>query len=137
MVYSPIEAPAEGLAESPADAAQSLDAIFAALAHRGRREIVRYLATRSTAPRMNEVAADNGLSPQLLNKHAATLEKAGLASRVTRGRHSHLVLDADALGAAERWVRQTRAFWDQQLDSLEAYVAELAGGGAGNRAGEA
>lgn len=118
MVYSESE---------PNGTTQVLDAVFAALAHRSRRDIVHYLATRPAAPRMKVVAADNELSPQLLNKHAAALEKAGLVSRVMRGRHSHLVLHPHALGAAEQWIQQTRAFWEHQLDSLETYIAELNG----------
>lgn len=112
---------------SGAGTARTLDAVFAALAHQSRRDIVTYLATMPTAPRMNVVAADNDLSPQLLNKHTAALEKAGLVSRVSRGRHSHLVLNAEAFGVAEAWMHETRAFWEHQLDALQDYIAELGG----------
>lgn len=103
--------------------------MFAALAHHSRRQIVSYLAARPTAPRMKAVAEDHGMSPQLLNKHTAVLEKAGLVSRVARGRDAHLVLRADALAAAQQWIEQTRAFWEHQFDSLERYIAELEGRG--------
>lgn len=81
---------------------------------------------------MSVVAEDNEMSPQLLNKHTATLERAGLVSRVTRGRESHLVLDPGVLSAAEQWIQETRTFWEHQFDSLEAYIAELNETAGGN-----
>jgi len=99
--------------------------VFAALAHPSRRAIVRYLATRPSAPRMSTVAADHQMSPQLLNKHVATLEKSGLVSRKGRGSQRHLVLDPRSLEAAQQWMDQTRAFWEHQLDALDSYITGL------------
>jgi DNA-binding MarR family transcriptional regulator len=108
-------------------AAADLDAVFAALAHQSRRELVIYLAGRATPPRMTEVATDNGISPQLLNKHTAALEKAGLVRREHHGRERYLVLDPAALSAAQNWIHQTRAFWDHQFNALDDYIATLKG----------
>ena len=105
----------------------ALDAVFAALAHQSRRDLVVYLARRSLPPRMTEVAADNDLSPQLLNKHTAALEKAGLVHRERRGRERYLVLDPAALADAQAWIRDTRAFWEVQFESLDAYIRTLKG----------
>ena len=87
-----------------------LDHVFAALSHPTRRRLVRYLASRNDAPRMSQVAADNELSPQLLNKHAASLERAGLVARRPVGRESLLVIDRNALIHAQKWIVDTRAF---------------------------
>ncbi len=122
MVYS------TGVNES--DAPEALDRVFAALSHPTRRRLVRYLANRPRAPRMSQVAQDNGLSPQLLNKHTAALEKAGMVQRVTIGRESMLVIDRAALIEAQKWIVDTRAFWEGQLDSLDAYIDKLASQGA-------
>ncbi len=103
-----------------------LDRVFAALSHSTRRRLVRYLAARDDPPRMSQVALDNGLSPQLLNKHAAALERAGLVRRMPVGRESLLMVDRDALIHAQKWIVDTRAFWEGQLDSLGSYIDELA-----------
>jgi DNA-binding MarR family transcriptional regulator len=108
-------------------AAADLDAVFAALAHQSRRELVIYLVGRATPPRMTEVATDNGISPQLLNKHTAALEKAGLVRREHHGRGRYLVLDPAALAAAQNWIHETRAFWDHQFNALDDYIATLKG----------
>ncbi|GAA2030654.1 metalloregulator ArsR/SmtB family transcription factor [Agromyces tropicus] len=123
MVYSGSDA------ATRADAADAdrLDAVFAALAHRSRRDLVLYLAARSDAPRMSQVAADRGVSPQLLNKHTAALEKAGLVRREGGGRERRLVLDAVALTEAQQWIARAREYWTARLDALDAYVATLGG----------
>jgi DNA-binding transcriptional ArsR family regulator len=118
------KAPGAGAVSSAADA-DRLDAVFAALAHRSRRDLVTYLATRVDPPRMSQVAADRGVSPQLLNKHTAALERAGLVRREGTGRERRLVLDAAALAEAQEWIRRARAFWEPRLDALDAYIAAL------------
>lgn len=130
MVYSIVEE-YEG-----ASAPEALDRVFGALSHATRRRIVRYLAARQDPPRMWQVAHDNGLSPQLLNKHTAALEKAGLVQRVSSGRESMLVIDREALVEAQRWIVNTRAFWLGQFDSLDAYIAEIAAHGGSPAAPE-
>ena len=102
-----------------------LDAVFAALAHPVRRDLLRYLATRSAPMRMSAIAEARGISPQLLNKHVASLEKAGLAVRRRAGREKDLVIDESRLAVAQTWLLETRRFWETQLDSLDAYIAEL------------
>jgi DNA-binding transcriptional ArsR family regulator len=123
MVYSTTETDAR---------AERLDSVFAALAHQVRRDLVVYLAGRGTPPRMTQVAVDNGLSPQLLNKHTAALEKAGLVHRERHGRERYLVLDPGALAAAQNWIRDTHAFWERQFDSLDDYIVTLRENGRGH-----
>jgi hypothetical protein len=74
---------------------------------------------------MHTMAAEHRMSPQLLNKHVAVLERSGLVVRKGRGRQRHLVLDPRALDAAHRWIDETRTFWEHQLDALDGYIAEL------------
>ncbi|MRX43963.1 ArsR/SmtB family transcription factor [Agromyces kandeliae] len=107
-----------------ADAAR-LDAVFAALSHRSRRDLVVYLAARADSPRMSQVAVDRGVSPQLLNKHTAALEKAGLVRRVGDGRERRLVLDTVALAEAQQWIGRAREYWTARLDALDSYIANL------------
>ncbi|GLI27067.1 hypothetical protein ARHIZOSPH14_13090 [Agromyces rhizosphaerae] len=102
-----------------------LDAVFAALAHPARRELVRTLARADAPLTMGRAAAAHGLSPQLLNKHAAALERAGVVRRVPRGREKLLVLDAASLAAAQQWIGDARAFWERRFDALDQYIADL------------
>ncbi len=117
MVYG------SGAADAAAD--DRLDAVFAALAHPVRRELVQSLARADAPLTMGRAAAAHGLSPQLLNKHAAALERAGVVRRVPRGREKVLELDAAALAAAQQWIGEARAFWQQRFDALDQYIADL------------
>lgn len=99
-----------------------LDAVFAALSHPVRRELVLSLAARSTSPRMTDVAAERGMSPQLLNKHTAALEKAGLVRRTGASGARYLQLDLQVLAEAQRWMSSAQAFWQQSFDALDAYI---------------
>lgn len=99
-----------------------LDAVFAALAHPARRDLVRYLARTPTPPRMSDVAAEHSLSPQLLNKHTAALEKAGLVRRTGTAGARYLQLDLAVLAEAQEWMSSAQAFWQHQFDALDAYI---------------
>ena len=109
--------------EDLADA--DLDNTFAALSHPTRREIVRYLATQPTPPTMSAVATATGVSPQMLNKHALILERAGIAHRAPSGREKHLVVNVNALADAHTWIARARAHWTHAFDNLESYAATL------------
>ncbi|WP_062516872.1 ArsR/SmtB family transcription factor [Demequina gelatinilytica] len=116
MVYQSIQ-------REPLD--ERLDRVFAALAHPARREVLRVAATSPAPITMSELADGTGMSPQLLNKHAAALEQAGLVSRVARGRERRVTVDASAMDEALDWMNRARAFWGGALDSLGAYAEAL------------
>lgn len=107
------------------EAEAALDAVFGALAHPARRALLRQLVAGSESLAMSSLAASAGLSPQLLTKHLATLERAGLVSRARRGREKHARAHRAPLSAASRWIEETTVYWNAQLDSLEEYVASL------------
>ncbi|WP_062310035.1 ArsR/SmtB family transcription factor [Demequina rhizosphaerae] len=104
---------------------ERLDRVFGALAHPARRAVLRVAATSPAPITMSELADRTRMSPQLLNKHAAALEQAGLMTRVARGRERRVTVDAAALDEALDWMNRARAFWGGALDSLDAYVEEL------------
>jgi DNA-binding transcriptional ArsR family regulator len=103
----------------------ALDAVFGALAHRSRRAVVQYLVHRETPTAMNDLAANVGMSPQLLNKHAAALERPALISRTAHGREKHVSAHPEVLAAAQQWIDEVTAYWNAQLDSLDEYVTSL------------
>lgn len=110
-----------------------LDTVFAALAHRNRRSALREIAGHPGPLAMNRLAALTGMSPQALQKHLVSLERAGLIERVRRGRQTHAVAHPDALAAAREWITQMSDYWNAQFDSLEDYVATLRGAGSRNQ----
>jgi len=51
------------------------------------------------------------------------MERAGLVRREVHGREHRCRLQAHPLEDATAWLEHYRQFWEQRLDSLEAYVA--------------
>jgi predicted transcriptional regulator len=113
--------------KAPEGADDVLDATFAALAHRSRRELLRLVLDADGPLAMSDLATSAGISPQLLNKHAAALERAGLIRRVPRGRERHVYANPEAMASAQQWITEMTSFWSSQLDALEQYVAGVAG----------
>lgn len=103
----------------------ALDSVFAALAHPARRALLREVLSADGAPSMTELAAATGISPQLLTKHAASLERAALISRSPSGREKTVHAHREPLEEALAWIEQTRAFWGDRLDALDDYIASL------------
>lgn len=100
-----------------------LDDVFGALANNQRRAMVAMLTQQSRS--ISELARPLGLSLPAIHKHIKVLERAQLIDRHKVGRSSEVVLRVRALAEAEAWIEEHRAFWSQQLDSLEKYVDEL------------
>ncbi|KGN30197.1 ArsR family transcriptional regulator [Knoellia sinensis KCTC 19936] len=103
-----------------------LDAVFAALAHQGRRAALRHIADGDRGSlAMNQLAEATGMSPQALQKHLVSLERAGLIERSREGRVTHAVAQPEVLAAAGDWIADMSAYWNNQLDSLSDYIATL------------
>jgi DNA-binding transcriptional ArsR family regulator len=102
---------------------QRLDAMFAALADRTRRDIVARLSEGEAT--VNELAAPYSMSLQAVSQHIAVLERCGL---VSRGRHRQTRpcrLEPHALEAAVSWIEHNRQVWAERMDRLEAHLARL------------
>jgi DNA-binding transcriptional ArsR family regulator len=97
-----------------------LDAVFVAVSDPTRRAILARLA-RADA-RVTEIADDFPISLNSTSKHIRMLERAGLVRRTVQGRDHVLSLNAAQLEAASRWLDRYRAFWENRLASLDAFV---------------
>jgi DNA-binding transcriptional ArsR family regulator len=105
---------------------ERLDAMFAALADRTRRDIVVRLSRGEAT--VGELAAPYAMSLQAVSQHIAVLERCGL---VSRGRHRQTRpcrLEAGALEAAESWIEESRRVWAARLDRLESRLERLQDG---------
>ena len=102
---------------------ERLDAMFAALADRTRRDIVARLSQGDAT--VKELAAPYAMSVQAVSQHIGVLERCGL---VTRGRHRQTRpcrLEVDALDVAMSWIEESRRVWEDRMDRLEAHLTRL------------
>jgi DNA-binding transcriptional ArsR family regulator len=102
---------------------ERLDAMFAALADRTRRDIVARLSKGEAT--VKELAAPYSMSLQAVSQHIAVLERCGL---VSRGRHRQTRpcrLEPETLEAAVSWIEKSRRAWDERMDRLETHLAHL------------
>ena len=104
-----------------------LDAMFAALADRTRRDIVARLSAGEAT--VKELAAPYAMTLQAVSQHIGVLERCGL---ISRGRHRQTRpcrLEADALETAVSWIEDSRKAWSERMDRLEARLVHLQDGG--------
>src|SRR5215472_8214589 len=99
-----------------------LDAVYGALAHEVRRELVREVAPRPS--RVTDLAARFPVSLAAVSKHIQVLEGAGLVRREVRGRDHFLSLEATPLAGAAEWLASYRRFWEERVDLLEKRILE-------------
>jgi DNA-binding transcriptional ArsR family regulator len=100
----------------------SLDLVFQALADPGRRVMVERL-TRGPAA-VSELAAPLKMSLPAVMQHLRVLEDSGLVRSEKVGRVRTCRIEPRALDAAERWISERRAGWQECFDRLEALLAE-------------
>jgi len=109
---------------------ESMDAIFAALAHAGRRRILDILKERPGST-VGEVCASFATSRIAALKNLKVLEEAGLVASERVGRTRRLFLNAVPIQMIyERWMTQYSALWAERLTSIK-YRVEHADAGAG------
>ena len=102
---------------------ERLDAMFAALADRTRRDIVARLSGGEAT--VKELAAPYGMTLQAVSQHIGVLERCGL---ISRGRHRQTRpcrLEPVALDAAVSWLEESRRAWAERMDRLEAHLSRL------------
>ena len=105
---------------------EKLDLTFAALAHPTRRAILTRLATEGSAS-VSDLAEPFDVSLMAISKHLKVMEEAGLIRREKDGRVHRCWYDPDSMGVASDWIETHRRYWEQQLDSLAAYLEHAKG----------
>lgn len=100
-----------------------LSLTLSALADPTRRGILARLASGTAT--VNELAEPYDMSLAAVSKHLKVLEHAGLISRGKQAQWRPCRLEAGPLRDVDGWLRDYRRFWDENLDQLESYLAEL------------
>jgi len=101
---------------------KDIDLLFQALADPSRRAMVDRL-TRGPAS-VSELARPLEMSLPAVVQHLHVLETSGLVHSQKLGRVRTCTVEPVALRAAERWLADRRAFWEESLDRLGDYLAE-------------
>ena len=102
---------------------QRLDAMFAALADRTRRDIVARLSQGDAT--VKELAAPYSMSLQAVSQHIGVLERCGLVSRSRHRQTRPCRLEPQVLEAAVSWIEESRRAWAERMDRLETHLAHL------------
>jgi DNA-binding transcriptional ArsR family regulator len=105
--------------------ADQLSSTFSALADPTRRAILTKLSKGDRS--VSDLAEPFDMSLPAISKHLKVLEKAGLIQRSRDAQYRPCKLNAKPLREAAKWVEQYRQFWEERLDRLDDYLAELQG----------
>lgn len=97
-----------------------MDAVFHALAHGARREMIGRLSDGALT--VGELAAPLTMSLAAASKHVKVLEHAGLVRRTIDGRRHVCRLEPAPLASASSWLRFYERHWEERLDALEALL---------------
>ena len=105
---------------------ERLDAMFAALADRTRRDIVARLSRGEAT--VKELAEPYGMSLQAVSQHIGVLERSGLVSRGRYRQTRPCRLEPEVLEGAVSWIEESRRAWAERMDRLEAHLVRLQDG---------
>ena len=100
-----------------------LNRTFAALSDPTRRDILARLAVGEAS--VGELAAPFDMSFAAVSKHLRVLEAAGLVTRGREAQYRPARLEARPLAAASRWINDYASFWNDSLNTLDAYLGIL------------
>jgi DNA-binding transcriptional ArsR family regulator len=100
-----------------------LSVTLSALADPTRRGILARLATGEAS--VKELAEPYDMSLAAVSKHLKVLENAGLISRGKEAQWRPCKLEAGPMRDVAAFIENYRQFWEQSLDRLEDYLAEL------------
>jgi DNA-binding transcriptional ArsR family regulator len=103
-------------------AADTTDAVFAALSDGTRRSLYSLLGARGEAT-ATELARELPVSRQAVQKHLGTLASAGLVATRRSGREVLYRPTPGPMSEAVSWMAEVGAQWDDRLAALEQQLA--------------
>ncbi|ADG77120.1 Transcriptional regulator, ArsR family OS=Tsukamurella paurometabola (strain ATCC 8368 / DSM/ CCUG 35730 / CIP 100753 / JCM 10117 / KCTC 9821 / NBRC 16120/ NCIMB 702349 / NCTC 13040) OX=521096 GN=Tpau_0479 PE=4 SV=1 [Tsukamurella paurometabola] len=103
-------------------APDEVDRLFHALADRTRRDILAQVIDRERS--VSELARGYEMSFAAVQKHVAALEKAGLVTKLRRGREALVRPDITAVQRAQRLLRAYEDLWRGRVARMDALLDE-------------
>ena len=100
----------------------TLDSTYQALADPTRRIMVERLSRGPAS--VSELAQPLAMTLSAVVQHLQVLEASGLVKSQKVGRVRTCRIEPKVLKAAEQWIADRRALWEQRLDRLEDYLNE-------------
>lgn len=100
-----------------------LSTTLSALADPTRRAILARLSQGEAS--VNELAEPFDMTLAAVSKHIKVLETAGLISRSRQAQWRPCKLEATPMRDVAQFIDFYRAFWEQNLDQLDAYLKAL------------
>jgi DNA-binding transcriptional ArsR family regulator len=104
-----------------AQTSRRLDQVFRALAHPVRREILGRIGAEERS--ISDLAAPFDMTLEAVSQHVRVLERAKLLRRTRQGRVHRCRMDPAPLREAGAVLVKLGGFWNQQLASLERWLA--------------
>src|SRR4051794_24524061 len=99
-----------------------IDRLFHALGDPRRRAIVDLVSRGPVS--VSRLAIPLGITLAAVVQHVQVLEESGIVTTEKAGRVRPCRIDSGGLTAAESWLRDRRAMWDQALDRLADFLAD-------------
>lgn len=100
--------------------AHTVDAVFHALAHATRRQVVARLGRGPAS--VSELAAPFEMALPSFCQHLRVLEESGVVRSRKVGRVRTYELAPQPLAVAEDWLAEQRSLWTRRLDQLDAFL---------------
>jgi DNA-binding transcriptional ArsR family regulator len=100
----------------------SIDRVFHALGDPTRRAIVERLSRGPVS--VSHLAKPLAITLAAVVQHLQILETSGLVHTEKVGRVRTCRIETDGLTAAEDWLAERRALWEQRLDRLGKFLEE-------------
>jgi DNA-binding transcriptional ArsR family regulator len=103
------------------DTTEQADEVFRALADATRRDILA--AVLQADHSVSDLARRYPMSFAAVQKHVATLERAGLVTKTRRGREQRVRGDVATVRTAHGLLDQLEALWRGRLDRMQQVLA--------------
>ena len=101
--------------------------VFSAVAEVHRRDILDALITGEKA--VGAIVNDLPMSQPQVSKHLRVLSEVGLVSCRAEGRRRLYRLEPERLQPFQAWLAKYEQAWNDRLDRLDDYLAEIQGQG--------
>jgi DNA-binding transcriptional ArsR family regulator len=102
---------------------EAVDRLFHALADATRRDVLDRCIRGE--PSVSRLADAYPMSFAAVQKHVAVLERAGLVTKVRRGREQLVRTDGDAVGRARRVLDELETAWRGRVDRMADLLAQV------------